>query len=282
MNLTHVAPLLSKQGVWGPVTATLDWCEINHQFSPYIAEMANTLSNLFSIALSLNGFVDSIREGLPTRYSVGYLGVALVGIGSFFFHATLQFGAQLADELPMIYVGSMGLWLLFDDKPGFGLNLAHTKLLIAFDAIFTWSYVVYRNPVYHQIVFALILVAVAARTAYVLQWTSRGMAIPPKSKSTIVNFFNTGLGLFAFGFFVWNMDNIFCHRLTSWKMSIGWPIAFFLEGHSWWHVLTGLGTYYMFIGIQYATLCVKDRPEGYTVKHTYGIPFVRRIHIKDQ
>lgn len=58
----------------------------------------------------------------------------------------------------------------------------------------------------------------------------------------------------------------------------------------------------MFIGIQYVsviysyphrlhsavnmcnnrTLCVKDRPEGYTVKHAYGIPFVRRTRIKDQ
>lgn len=28
MNLTHVAPSLSRQGVWGPVTATLDWCEV--------------------------------------------------------------------------------------------------------------------------------------------------------------------------------------------------------------------------------------------------------------
>src|SRR6266545_3819534 len=34
MTLTHVAPSLSKQGVWGPVTATLDWCEVRiyHDF----------------------------------------------------------------------------------------------------------------------------------------------------------------------------------------------------------------------------------------------------------
>ena len=28
LNLTAVAPLLSKQGIYGPVTATLDWCEV--------------------------------------------------------------------------------------------------------------------------------------------------------------------------------------------------------------------------------------------------------------
>ena len=35
--------------------------------------MANTLSNLFTIVLSLNGFIDTMREDLPKRYSVGYL-----------------------------------------------------------------------------------------------------------------------------------------------------------------------------------------------------------------
>ena len=68
-------------------------------------------------------------------------GIALVGIGSFAFHATLLFQAQLADELPMIYVGSMSLWLLFDDQPGFGLHTSRTKLLMAFfiilDLLFT-------------------------------------------------------------------------------------------------------------------------------------------------
>lgn len=64
-------------------------------------------------------------------------------MGSFAFHATLLYEAQLADELPMIYVGSMGLWLIFDDQPGFDLQRSRTKwfivLLIAFDVLFTLS-----------------------------------------------------------------------------------------------------------------------------------------------
>jgi dihydroceramidase len=55
----------------------------------------------------------------------------------------LQYHAQLADELPMIYVGSMSLWLLFDNKPGFGLRSSRTQFLIAVailaDVLFTWS-----------------------------------------------------------------------------------------------------------------------------------------------
>ncbi|PPQ67926.1 hypothetical protein CVT25_000338 [Psilocybe cyanescens] len=254
LNLTTVAPWLQNTGVYGPVTATLDWCELNHQFSPYVAEMANTFSNLFTVGIALIGYMQASRERLPPRYKAGYAGVALVGIGSFFFHATLLFEAQLADELPMIYVGSMSLFLLFDSKPGYGLGNARTQLLIAllalFDVLFTWSYMVNRNPVYHQVVFASLVISTTLRITYILQMTDAAVRIPEKKKKAIANVFSTGAGLFAFGFFLWNLDNIFCHTLTNWKVALGWPIAFLLEGHSWWHVLTGLGSYYMFIGIQ--------------------------------
>ncbi|KAF9055927.1 ceramidase [Panaeolus papilionaceus] len=282
LNLTEIAPWLVKQGVYGPVTATLDWCELNHQFSPYIAEMANSFSNLFTIALALIGYREATRENLPKRYGLGYLGVALVGLGSFFFHATLLFEAQLADELPMIYVGSMSLWLLFDNKPGFSMNNPRTQMLSAaivlFNVAFTWSYIVNRNPIYHQAVFASIIVATAVRVTYILRYCSwTAPFIPAKKKATIGGFFSTGIALFAFGFAVWNVDNVFCGKLLDWKINVGWPLAFFMEGHSWWHVLTGLGTYYMFIGIQYVTLCTKDDPAKYTVEYRYYLPHVTRL-----
>jgi len=67
----------------------------------------------------------------------------LVGIGSFAFHATLLYQAQLADELPMVYVASMSLFFLFDVKANYGIRAPNTKLLImllaAFDLLFTLS-----------------------------------------------------------------------------------------------------------------------------------------------
>ena len=132
--------------------------------------MANTFSNIFTITLALCGCSQAMKERLPLRFLLGYAvrlyrfclfipskishsinpkcmhllqGVGLVGIGSLFFHATLLFEAQLADELPMIYVGSMSLFLVFDSKPGFGLHSTRSKLLIVllalFDVLFTWS-----------------------------------------------------------------------------------------------------------------------------------------------
>jgi dihydroceramidase len=89
---------------------------------------------------------------------------------------------------------------------------------------------------------------------YLLRWSDAAKRIPATSKRTITQLFGTGALLFGFGFFIWNMDNIFCDFLIVKKLSIGWPFAFLLEGgsnlsalfskvdssvgHSWWHVFT--------------------------------------------
>lgn len=39
---------------------------------------------------------------------------------------------------------------------------------------------------------------------------------------------------FAFGFFVWLLDNWLCLQLTSIKHAVGLPLAFFLELHGWY------------------------------------------------
>lgn len=68
-------------------------------------------------------------------------GFTLVGVGSFAFHATLLHEAQLADELPMIFVSSYGLFCLFDTK---GRDFSRRSWLLvaaflAFNILFTWS-----------------------------------------------------------------------------------------------------------------------------------------------
>ncbi|OAQ64145.1 alkaline phytoceramidase [Pochonia chlamydosporia 170] len=53
---------------------------------------------------------------------------------------------------------------------------------------------------------------------------------------------NAGLTIFLAGFAIWNLDNIFCTTLRGWRREIGLPWAILLEGHGWWHLMTGLGT----------------------------------------
>lgn len=88
----------------------------------------------------------------------------------------------------------------------------------------------YRNPVFHQVVFASLVLSTTFRITYILQKSEASRRIPDKKKSAIGKLFTTGAALFALGFLLWNMDNLFCHILTRWKIAIGWPLAFLLEG----------------------------------------------------
>jgi hypothetical protein len=51
----------------------------------------------------------------------------------------------------------------------------------------------------------------------------------------------TGMGWFLTGFFIWNMDNIYCRYLKTARNHILLPWSVLLEGHGWWHIFTGLG-----------------------------------------
>ncbi|KAF9074876.1 ceramidase [Rhodocollybia butyracea] len=255
MTLLSKPNELSRDGFFGPITASLDWCEANYQFSYYIAEMANTFSNFFTLYFAILAGRNLWRESIPGRFIMGCLGFAIVGVGSFAFHASLLFEAQLADELPMIFVSSMSLWFVWDCQPGFSLSSTETKLqitaLILFNLLFSWSYILYRNPIYHQLVFATLVLSVTFRVTYLLNWSPFEKQIPEDKKRIIASMFTTGALTFLAGFFIWNLDNMFCDILTGWKRAVGWPAAFLLEGHAWWHLLTGLGSYYMFLGTQY-------------------------------
>ena len=67
---------------------------------------------------------------------------SVVGVGSFAFHATLSYTAQLADELPMIYAASWCLLILFDNTSGFDLASSPSSItwlasVSTFDVLFT-------------------------------------------------------------------------------------------------------------------------------------------------
>jgi len=192
----------------------------------------------------------------------------------------MLYQAQLADELPMIFVASYANFLVFNTNPGSSTRsrrgLSLVAVLLIFNALFTWSYIIYRNPVYHQVVFAILMLGTAVRVHYLLRRSDASKRIPDPVRSSISTLFTKGLGLFALGFFIWNLDNIFCTPLTKQKVAIGWPIAFLLEGHAWWHVLTATGTQLMLVGITYLTVCVTEDHRKYFLAYSCGLPYVKR------
>lgn len=67
-----------------------------------MAVQLNTISNLPGLFAGLWGAYTTYRSGVPCRYALVYLGLALINIGSFGFHASLKWEWQLMDELPMV------------------------------------------------------------------------------------------------------------------------------------------------------------------------------------
>ena len=80
-------------------------CEENYARSPYIAEFINTITNLPVILAGFYGAYATVAGGVRRRYALLYLGLSLIGIGSFGFHASLRWEWQLMDELPMVSPG---------------------------------------------------------------------------------------------------------------------------------------------------------------------------------
>ena len=113
-------------GFWGPVTSTVDWCEVNYEHSRYVCEFFNTVS---SVAMLLTGALGLRfhRRCLEPRFRLAFLLLCLVGIGSIAFHATLRFEFQMLDELPMLYVALVLVYILCEDGPAprYGRRFPH-------------------------------------------------------------------------------------------------------------------------------------------------------------
>ena len=88
----------------------------------------------------------------------------------------------------------------------------------------------FRDPVYHQVVFGILVFTTAARTYYLLNGEKGIAKIPASVRSIIARMFGLGFVLFGVGFIIWNLDNVYCDILTRGKNAVGWPLAFLLEG----------------------------------------------------
>ncbi|KAJ1019550.1 hypothetical protein NDA18_006028 [Ustilago nuda] len=256
-------------GYWGPITSTLLWCESKYAFSPYIAEPVNTFTNLFFVSLSLYGFHTTRSQCLALRYSICHLGVALVGVGSALFHGTLKHEMQLLDELPMIYTSAIMTYCLTETSKGYANPRFPLLLPAALVALTGWITAVYLwngNPLFHQVAYAAMQVLSTARVIYLLRSSKSQLnttTLAKERKEEITNLYIFGTLIFLLGFAVWNIDNIFCYNLHQARNKLGYPCALLLEGHGWWHILTGWGAYCTITaGIQLA-VGEKEHPRNF-------------------
>lgn len=70
---------------------------------------------------------------------------------------------------------------------------------------------------------------------------ARKPELEPKLMSDMWRMVWFGLSVFCGGYGIWNLDNKFCSTITGWRQQMLLPWAVVLEGHAWWHLMTGLG-----------------------------------------
>ena len=199
---------------------------------------------------------------------------------------------QLVDELSMIYTTCLMFWTTFAySRPQpFQLLLG---IFSASIALFITGYYHYlQDPVFHQNAYALLTAIVFFRSVFVMELNIRpyyrnrheehekAQQSPKLSEAekmeerrkdgrdkeilrTMWAMIAVGLSIFLGGFGIWALDNIYCSKLRAWRHAVGLPWGILLEGHGWWHVMTGVGAYYYIVWGIWLRRCLNGQQDEF-------------------
>ncbi len=194
---------------WGSVTASVNWCEPDYVYTPYIAEWWNTLTSFPIFALALYGFFVGLRQGYSKRVLAPLLLMAVVGFGSMAFHGTLQKWGQAIDELAMIWAAAALVFAVFEiDVRVQRAWLAPALLLYC--AAFSAAY--FFLPEYF--VWFLLSYIALVLTLFAGSLRFCGKAGDKNARLLLV----VSAVLYAGGFFLlWLPDKLMCERVRDWQ-----------------------------------------------------------------
>jgi len=72
-----------------------------------------------------------------------------------------------------------------------------------------------------------------------------------------------GLSVFLGGFGIWALDLLYCSAFRRWRHEIGLPWGILLEGHGWWHLMTGTGAYFDIVWGIWLRHCLNGRQDDF-------------------
>ncbi|KAF4976957.1 hypothetical protein FDECE_18413 [Fusarium decemcellulare] len=149
----------------------------------------------------------------------------------------------------------------------------------------TIYYNITKDPLFHQIAYAILTATIVFHSMWVMEsqlrpsLKARDAEKASQTLRTMWIMVATGLTIFLGGYLVWLLDNEFCSQARRLRRAIGLPWAVLLEGHAWWHLMTGLAYYYIVWGI-WLRHCLNNRDDEYALhwpKTVTSIPEVRRV-----
>ncbi|OLY80382.1 Alkaline ceramidase 3 [Smittium mucronatum] len=260
-------------GYWGQATSTIDWCEENYATTKYVSEFWNSFTNMFFFYFAYHGIKNSLKMGLEIRYVFCYLGMVLVGLGSFMFHMTLKYSWQLADELPMIYCTAVVLYCSYNASNLGKPSTIVPILLFVYSVLVTVTYVYLNIPAFHQVSYALLNFAI-------LYYAYNDQQEIIRRKSRFQSDFNILLINTTFGFiisfFLWNVDNIYCDNLRAMRKVVPPFVAPLLQLHGYWHIGTAFACYNGILHQQLLRIACLGRERDIEIAYfNYVIPYIK-------
>jgi len=265
------------EGFWGPKTVTLNFCEEDYVITHYIAELCNTVTNFLFIVLGVRGLRMCLRYQHATIFFIAFMGYMTVGAASTFFHASLKYWMQLADELSMIYTTFFMMYATFSYGRPPALRVLLSICLAAMAWYITARYYETKDPQFHQDAYAVLTATVVFSNMWIMEYRMRpqlelreklrtGSATTPSTDAIMKQMWKmvaTGLSGFLGAWTIWNLDNIYCSTITEWRRSMQLPWAIVLEGHAWWHLGTGIGAYYYIVWRIWVDRCLNGEEDKF-------------------
>lgn len=147
-----------------------------------------------------------------------------------------------------------------------------------------------QEPVFHQVAFGILTLSIVVHSIYVMenkirpylqQKYSRSKAHLSSTKpldnpvtperdqefmSAMWAMVCKGLSIFLLGWMLWALDTAYCSTLRHWRRQMGLPWGIVLEGHGWWHIFTGAGSYYYITWGIWLRRCLNHQEEEYTLE----------------
>jgi dihydroceramidase len=219
------------------VPASVDWCEPNYVYTPYVAELWNTASSLVIFLAAAIGLVLALRQRVRAepRFLLGFVGLAVIGLGSAAFHGTLLKLPQATDELPMVWLSLLFVYCLrFRQSSTTEHDAVEASRrrrwrlgLVAYASAFTAAYFTLESY------FAFFIATYATIVGYIVV-SSWVVAHRRHRHSTFRRLFWASSGAYLGGLF------------TMWipERALGCDAAFqAIQPHAWFHLTSLVGTY---------------------------------------
>ncbi|KAJ1954412.1 hypothetical protein EC988_002450 [Linderina pennispora] len=231
-----MAPI-HTQGYWGDVTSSMDWCEGNYEWTPYIAEFFNSWSSLAMVFLG-----EACAHMNPTGHrGFTLLGrsITAVGIGSLLFHATLKYPMQMLDELPMLWSVAIALYLAITTQ--FQVN--HRPLLWALSlwTLFVSGLTALSSGRLQFFLFQASFNLFTHIVAYMAYRAKKDLEVA--GMMDVARLFRDGIKWYLVAGIVWLTDTNFCPYVDGRSDMSLLPLN--LQLHAWWHALVSLGLIYL-------------------------------------